>query len=301
MPYPDLNDPTTQPLGSVEGSAAYSPMTLLMRFFQSKGLTPNAQMIRDALTQNAREPGYIPGLRNPEAEDSSPRVQSTRVGAGGGGQALPVPPVPPADGAGTPTTSAAPTDGPAINISSPTAGGIAQAIALGLGGLAAGRYGASRMGPQPGESVPSEVFRPPAVATQQAAGGAPTVTPTPGAGEPPLVPQTQNPLDTALNRATEVYGPPETTLPGVERVDPDLLGNRRPGPSTPVENRPLPFSSPSPRVAPTAEDQAVVDRARELNIPRVTPGPVSKTERDQAAGRVREQARGRGRGRAPRG
>src|SRR5678809_374683 len=273
MPVQATDDVVTN--GAIEGSAQYSPMTLLMRYFNSQGIPPSAENIRRAIEQNAREPGTIPGLRNAMPEDSAPATQSTRVGApsGGGGQQLPVPPVPPTGG-GQPTTSAPPPSGdprtPDVSVSGgPSVGEIASAIGLG-GLLPAALFGMHGSG-MPGASVPTQnpagLFTPPPTANAPPA--------TPGAGQPPLVPPEQGgiidytqlepprqaPLESALSKAV----PAEPTYTGdMPRVTSDAVGNYRPGPSTPVENAPLPFNrgQRGQLTPPTAEQRAGLESLR---------------------------------------
>jgi hypothetical protein len=67
-----------------------SPTTLVMNYLRAKGLQPNAQNIRAALTENARDPSLIPGLRNQSppgaGEDNSsasPKASGPAVGQRG--------------------------------------------------------------------------------------------------------------------------------------------------------------------------------------------------------------------------
>jgi hypothetical protein len=89
-----------------------SPTTLILNYLQSKGLPPNAENIRRTLMANASDPSLIPGLRNDVpgaggADAGNPKT-SGAVGKGGnaatriegGGNALPVPPIPPKGGGG---------------------------------------------------------------------------------------------------------------------------------------------------------------------------------------------------------
>lgn len=252
-----MADPATDaPLGSVEGSAAYSPMTLLMRYFNSQGIPPSADNIRRAIEANARNPGTVPGLVNTMPEDSSPAQPSTRVApkstadrnATGG----------PFDtGQGEPQTSAAPAGaGPQISVGGgPSVGEIATAI--GLGGLLPAVLMRNRGTPPPAPGATAPPTDPAALFRPEGA-----VPATPGAGQPPLVPEDRGIIDytqlepprsqlsTALDRA--VSGQPNF-VGDMPPVSPDAVGNYRPGPSTPVENKPLPFNSQSPRVAPTPD------------------------------------------------
>jgi len=272
MPVPATDDISTQ--GAIEGSAQYSPMTLLMRYFNSQGIAPSADNIRRAIEQNARQPGTIPGLRNAAPEDSSPAVPSTRVGSGGG-QQLPVPPVPPTGGGGDgqPTTSAAPPGDPRtpqISVNGgPSAGEIATAIGLG-GLLPAALFGMRGRG-MPGASVPAT---PPITAPATTPG----VVPTPGAGAPELLeprmpgqggivdytqlePPRATPFESAMSKAV----PSEPPLTGdMPPVSSDAVGNYRPGPSTKVENKPLEFNrgQRGQLTPPTAEQRAAMDAMR---------------------------------------
>jgi len=85
-------------------SDAMSPTNMIHRFLAQKGLPLTSENIRRAVTENAQNPGYIPGLMNnePAAPDPTPMnllgdrgtAQATAP-AQAATQEMPIPPVPP--------------------------------------------------------------------------------------------------------------------------------------------------------------------------------------------------------------
>lgn len=175
-------DPRKEPDASGDDA---SPTTKVRKYLSSKGLQPTAENTRRALSENARNPGLIEGLRNeePPAADSkgssTSRSNSSSSGNRSTGErskdsapkskgsssssSLPTPPIPPDQAQATPN----PTTGPVIGGGSPTnvqlgnsdgAGiqgidplDLAAAILGGAGATGLGLYGYSRFGNrQPG-------------------------------------------------------------------------------------------------------------------------------------------------------
>ncbi len=135
-------------MAATTGDYALDPTQLVHQFLAAQGLQPTAENVRRALTANAANPGYIPGLVN--QEPPPPDATPTQVSGGGNKPAttngqpnktaeMPTPPVPPrsADG-GDATTQ------PNTSITTPPAQTMTPADMI-INGLAAGA-GASAIG-----------------------------------------------------------------------------------------------------------------------------------------------------------
>lgn len=237
-----------------------SPTTLVLNYLKQSGQQPTSANVRRALEANQRDPTLIPGLINDrpatDAEDQAAMAASKQ---GTGAARQPSGPIQdqsntaraPGEAApdrGDPTTSAQPDGG---------MGPLGLSVLLGVPAAAA-MYGASKIPAMGGNvSVP---------------GGSVPAMPDPGAIAPP------NPADVQLLQgppANEAVSPMEAQMQkalappqqmieqspvaGVQPIGPPGGADTAPprGPVEPVAPQ-VPFSSPSPRVAPTAEELAAL-------------------------------------------
>lgn len=254
--------PVTDPASTGTAPDA-SPTTMVLQYLKSRGFQPSSENVRRALEANQRDPGVIPGLRSDrpatDAEDqaamAAARGGSVGGGAGGGGLVR--------EGgswdtsSGSPNTSAAPSAANTGAAGGSGIGPLGMSIAAGIP-AAALMYGASRIPARPGDTAPTVgasvpppidpgagVVPPPARPGELPPTGGPGDVLPPGArpGEvPPLGGQTP-----PAARPGEL--PPDLgLLPGVNSVAPGVATMP---PRGPTDMAPIPFSSSSPRIAPT--------------------------------------------------
>jgi hypothetical protein len=223
----------------------------VLNFLKSKGYPLNGASIRTALEQNAREPGYIPGLDNnapsTEAEDQA-AMRAAGVGSGGrGGSSSARPSVANKIEAGSPkdasNTTMTPSEKEYAGRSSAQPTGtnpsdssmLLPAAILGGSGLAgAGLWRASKFAggstplaatPAVGESVPpytAEGFDP----LQR-----PPVQPYNAEGVDPLQRAPVDPMQAALDRAMQpsATGPSSLVAPTTNTATNEVsIGNARP-------------------------------------------------------------------------
>ena len=214
---------------SVDTSDVKSPTTIVLNFLRSKGMPPSGANIRTALEQNAREPGYIPGLGNDApGTDSGPPVGS-KPASGPSGKGSAIPTEVPLDRRGDQTTSAPPpsatggTGGGGMDTSN-----IGKMISLGLGipGAAyVGARGFGALGGSDGSTIDPSMI---GADTEKLLTGPPKQLTGPPA-----------PLDLALDKATAPSGsaPPGEPTVSAEQLPTDVGGSARP----------IPLQSASPR------------------------------------------------------
>lgn len=218
QPLPSNNTP-------INDMGDLSPTTIVLKFLRDHGVTPSGASIRTALEQNAREPGYIPGLGNnapsTEAED---QAAMHKAGVGGGrrsGSNTPTNTLT-ADQNNTPvndliadqgkggnqTTSAQPTPAPA------TAASVAQSVLNPAGRMAV-------------PDIPAPPEAPPTAA----------VPGVPVSPEAPPMAAAPNPMETAMQRAVgsvPEVPPVPNPVAGVQPVPPEVAGRAAGGPATSV-------------------------------------------------------------------
>jgi hypothetical protein len=83
-----------------------SPTLIAQRFLQQQGMPLTSENMRRALTANANNPGYIPGLMNNEPASPTPPMnltgeRSAAMSAQSAGGQMPTPPIPPSSSMST--------------------------------------------------------------------------------------------------------------------------------------------------------------------------------------------------------
>jgi len=233
---------------------ALNPTTIVLNFLKSQGAPLNGDSIRKVLEQNARQPGYIPGLGNnaPSSEaDDQAAMQAAGQGGGGGrsvGQSNaqlhatpPAGPLTTSQTGGQPNTTSAQPSTDVENQDSSQFDPIGALVAMGV--PAAALWGASRFGgsapqmnavqggmpsPTPGMpqiSAADPALRLPGPEVPMQLGGPPTPLQLQG-GQGPTA------LEGPMQKAIAGVEPYQPMAPGVQPVPPEMVGNMPRGPAT---------------------------------------------------------------------